>query len=549
MMHNGSVPKVLKRVIINSKLMTIGMVLTIIGSIVLGLLPPLALEQIINRLTKLEPISLGLALMYFILLTASGLADAGSEAFITIFGQKITHSIRSELCAKLSRLSAGEYIENDPGVTVSRFVNDAETVEALFTSGVISMVTDACKVLGILVIIFIKSLGLGLLMLIVIPVLFWFTRFIQKKMLSAQIDNRTAVGKVSNHVPETIQNIRMIHAFRKEEYMEKRYDEYIQDSYAAMEKSNFCASVYSPAILVASALVVATMMCLAASGGGMRSLFGISVGTAVAIIAYVGKVFGPLESIGMEIQTVQSAIAGVARIESFLSLPERKLADLNISAETLTTSDTPRAELANVCFAYQNDQSVLHGLSFKVNTGENVTLTGRTGIGKSTVFKLLLGLYSPSSGFVHVCGKDADIIPDGVKRELFGYVEQSFRMVPGNIADQITLFDRTITINAVEKACQIVGLEETIRNLPNGLQTVCTEALFSQGQWQLLSIARAIAANPPILLLDEITANLDSGTEEVVLNALHRVSINRTVISISHRQFSRFGGREIAIEA
>ena len=170
-----------------------------------------------------------------------------------------------------------------------------------------------------------------------------------------------------------------------------------------------------------------------------------------------------------------------------------------------------------------------------------MTLAGRTGAGKSTIFKLLLGLYEPQEGQILIGGRAVSKIKEEEKRSLYGYVEQSFHRVPGTVADQITLFEPSITRQQVEKAAALAGLDETIRNLKQGYDTPCTPELFSQGQWQLLSIARAIAAQPQLLLLDEIMANLDAETEKTVLEALRRVSEERTVISISHRVTAKTG--------
>ena len=190
---------------------------------------------------------------------------------------------------------------------------------------------------------------------------------------------------------------------------------------------------------------------------------------------------------------------------------------------------------------------VLEHLSFEIKTGEQVTMTGRTGAGKSTVFKLLLGLYRPQKGCVKIYGQDAYLLPDSIRRRLFGCVEQSFKRVPGTVLEQITLSDPMISREDAVEAAKLAGLHEVIAGMEQGYDTPCTDALFSQGQWQLLSIARAVAAKPSILLLDEITANLDAGTEQEVLYALKRAGENRTVVSISHRLYEKMGGRELVI--
>lgn len=527
--------------------LTLALLAAVAGAVLLGLTPPLVLERAVNGLTEGKGIPLTLALLYFGTLALAGIFDSGKAFLLTVLGQKLTRALRSAMCAKLSRLPAAWFAGREPGAVASRFVGDVDTVESLFSSGIVSMAVDVCKVLSILAVIFVKSRGLGILMVLVTPLLLWMTRTFQKRMLRSQLQNRAAVSRVSHHVPETIHCIRMVHTLRKERYMADRYDSAIQDSYQAMEKSNFYDSVYSPIVLVISALVVAVMMVCASLGGGIQELFGMSVGTAVAVIAYVGKVFGPLESIGMEIQSVQSAVAGVRRIREFLSEPEEKPTDASLTLDALHRGGKPAVEVADVTFSYDGERNVLQNCGFTVTEGESVTLTGRTGAGKSTVFKLLLGLYRPQAGAVRIYGADAASVPPHLRRRLFGYVEQSFHLVPGTVLDQITLWDDDISRKKAEEAARLVGLHETICTLEQGYDTPCKEGLFSQGQFQLLAIARAVAADPAILLLDEITANLDGDTEQAVLTALERAAVRRTVVSISHRLYRRMGGRQIPI--
>ena len=182
-----------------------------------------------------------------------------------------------------------------------------------------------------------------------------------------------------------------------------------------------------------------------------------------------------------------------------------------------------------------------------VKQGEQVTLVGRTGAGKSTVFKLLLGLYQPENGTVTIGGVKVGDITDRERRTCIGCVEQHFSRVPGTVLEQITLGDPQITGEMARAAAALAGIDAAIRALPEGYDTVCTEGIFSQGEWQLLSIARAAAADPAVLLLDEITANLDAETEARVLEALRRASAGRTVLSVSHRVYEDLGGRTIEI--
>ena len=517
--------------------LSLGILLAVVGAIVTALLPPWILGSIVDTITAGNVVPVALVILYFAFTVLTGLTESIREGLLTVFGQKITHALRGSMMDKYTNLTAGELTKQEPGTIVSRFVGDVDTVENLFTSGIISMFADACKIISILVVIWLKNRGLAIVLLILLPFLYWFTRTVQKNMLKAQIENRRAVGRASGHVPETLHNIRTIHTLGKERYMEERYDEYIAESYRAVDRTNFYDAIYSPVILILNAIVVAVVMLFSASGNAkVLTLFGMSAGTAVAVINYISQIFTPVESLGMEIQNLQSAIAGVHRINEFYALEELPERVRNLEIPVVPEEEMPFVELQNVTFAYEDDsRKILHHVSFKVYSGEQVTLSGRTGAGKSTVFKLLLGLYQPGEGKVLIQGRDAFQIPENEKRSLYGYVEQTFHRVPGTVKDQITLYDDSFSMEEVREAARIAGLDATIEQLEKGYDTLCTSEIFSQGQWQLLSIARAAVAKPKLLLLDEITANLDAQTEEEVLQALKRASEGRTVISISHR--------------
>ena len=541
--NSYNVVSIILHTIIKRKWLSLGIIISVCGAVITALYPPLVLGKIVDTLTTGSQMPVYLVFLYMAFTVITGLMEATREGLLTVFGQKITHALRSGLMEHFVRLSTDSLNKQEPGAVVSRFVGDVDTVENLFTSGIVSMFADACKIISILAVIWFRNKGLATVIMVLLPFLFWFTRHIQKNMLDAQLKNRRAVSRASGHVPETLHNIRTIHNLGKEKYMEKRYDEYISDSYKAMEKTNFYDAVYSPVILILNAVVVAVVMLFSASGNAkVLTLFGMSAGTAVAVINYISQIFSPVESLGMEIQTIQSAIAGVRRINEFFELP---VLDNNEELQAEKTfdskNDTPYVQFNDVTFGYEADHTVIADKTFVVNRGEQVTLSGRTGAGKSTIFKLLLDLYKPQKGSILINDMNSAAIPDNRKRKIFGYVEQSFHMVPGTIKDQITLYDKSISDEAVIKAAKLTGLHDTIMNFENGYDTQCTQEVFSQGQWQLLSIARATAANPELLLLDEITANLDANTERDVLTALKGVSENRTVISISHRVTARTG--------
>lgn len=546
-------------------LLPIALVITVVGAVVTALVPPLILENIVDGLTAENPMPIAQAFSYFGVTALAGLLESTRESLLIVFGQKLTHGLRSQMCEKLSQLSADALSKMDAGTIASRFVGDVDTLETLFTSGIISMFADACTMIGIYAVLWQKNRGLAITLLAILPLIALFTRHVQKKMLAAQMDSRKAAARTSGLVPETIHCIRMIHVFGKEGFMRKRYDRTLQEGYAAMERTNFYDALYSPVILITDALVTGVVMLLSASSGPeVRMFFGMSVGTAVAVISYISRIFSPIESIGMEIQTIQEALAGAKRVGEFLELPTRLETSEDAGEKAMTelgkasaasgsdyavaagsgcaaAAGSDRAAVAepakspavacisleDVSFGYEEEKMVLKHLSFEIKTGEQVTMTGRTGAGKSTIFKLLLGLYRPQKGCVKIYGQDAYLLPDSIRRRLFGCVEQSFKRVPGTVLEQITLSDPMISREDAVEAAKLAGLHEVIVGMEQGYDTPCTDALFSQGQWQLLSIARAVAARPSILLLDEITANLDVGTEQEVLYALRRAGENR----------------------
>lgn len=512
---------------------------SIVITLVLTLLPPLILEKGINELVQNKEISFYLALMYFMILVFAGISESIRESSITIFGEKVLHELRSEMSKKISRIESSYLINHDAGEIATIFVTDVDTIETLFNEGIISMVIDMCSVISIIIVVFMKSVGLGILLCLASPLLMIFTRITQKRMLKSQIENREAIAKAGEIIPETLKNKRVIHNIDGEIFMENKYDANISKSYKAIQKSNFYDSIYSPVVLVFNAVIIAIVMILSTTNNPFSYLFNMSVGTATALISYVNKVFKPLESIGMEIQNVQTAVAGITRINALFH--EREMTQ----NRTVNHFDKnkPAISMNNITFGYDKSHAVLKDYSLKVKHNETVTITGRTGAGKSTLFKLILGLYPCDKGEVSIFGVPATKINETEKREIYGCVEQEFKPTTGTLKDQITLKNQSITNLEVEKALETVGLKDKIQDYDKPFM----ESEFSQGQLQLLSIARAIVKNPEILLLDEMTANLDAITEKSIMEAIYKAQENRTVLSISHRTYTLSDSREVKI--
>ena len=538
-MKNSYFVQIIQNSIKKNKSLFVILLCSIVITLVLTLLPPLILEKGINELVQNKEISFYLALIYFMTLVFAGVSESIRESSITIFGEKVLHELRSEMSKKINRIESSYLINHDAGEITTIFVTDVDTIETLFNEGVISMVIDMCSVISIIIVVFTKSVGLGILLCLASPLLMIFTRITQKRMLKSQIENREAIAKAGEIIPETLKNKRVIHNLDGEIFMENKYDANISKSYKAIQKSNFYDSIYSPVVLVFNAVIIAIMMILSTTNNPFSYLFNMSVGTATALISYVNKVFKPLESIGMEIQNVQTAVAGITRINALFHEKEMT------QNHTVNHFDKnkPAVSVNNITFGYDKNQAILKDYSLEVKHNETVTITGRTGVGKSTLFKLILGLYPCDKGEVSIFGVPATNINEKEKREIYGCVEQEFKPTTGTLKDQITLKNQSITNLEVEKALETVGLKDKIQDYDKPFM----ESDFSQGQLQLLSIARAIVKNPEILLLDEMTANLDALTEKAIIEAIYKAQVNRTVLSISHRTYTLSDSREVKI--
>lgn len=529
---NSKVVKLIINVFKNHKSLTCLLLFVIIGSISFSLATPQVLKYIIDDYLIVKGKSLLLpALLYFSTIVFLGIFNFGKEGIITVFGQKIIRKIKEEMMIKLTRIPIGYLATNESGSIVSRFSNDVEAVGSLFTNGIVSMIVDTFKIVGIVISIWLFSYKLGILVLFIIPVVYFLTRAFQRKMLKAQRLYRVLTAKVNNHIPESINNIQMIKSFAKEEYMEERYVNYLDESYEAMNKINFYDSIFSPIILILRAVVVALVVILSSD---QLSFLGLSIGSVAAAIELINNIFSPIENLGMELQNIQQSIAGIYRIDEFLNEEEETEKDHNLTYEKIV-NDNLNIELKNVDFSYIKGEHILENISLNIKHKESVTFAGRTGAGKTTLFKLILGLLEPSSGSVTLSNVKVSEIPNHEKRKIFGYVEQSFSFIKGSVAEQISLKDENISKEDIENAMKFVGLHDYIITLEKGYDTFASPHFFSQGQMQLLSIARAIVTSPPIMLLDEITANLDSETEENIISVLKSASSERTLLSISHR--------------
>jgi ATP-binding cassette subfamily B protein len=548
MMKNGLVKKSIVNVIKRNIPMVILLAFSVCGVVLTSLIPPQILKRIIdnNLVPKNSNGLLMLAVAYMAVLLFVGIFDFMKEAVLTVLGQKITKEIRFKMMEKLERINTIFFSSNESGTVVSRFTNDVDAINSMFTSDIVGMMIDCFKIIGIVVSIWMFSGKLGIVTLLLLPIIYGITRIFQKRMLKAQIENRVLVGKVNNHISESLKNIQMIKSYSKESYMEKKYIKYLLDNFRTVEKVNFYDSVFSPIIQITRGVVIAAIAILSSK---QLNYFGISLGMVAASIELISDLFAPIENLGMELQSIQHAVSGIERVNDFYNEPEDGYKNHELKVEDIISRDEKvRLSFNDVTFNYDEGTDVLQDINLQIELQEKVTFVGRTGVGKSTLFKLIMGLLKPSKGSITINGFDVYDIPNSEKRKIFGYVDQSFHMIKGTVAEQISLQDENITREEIENALDFVGLTDYVASLENGIDTqVVSDTIFSQGQKQLLSIARAIVTNPPILLLDEITANLDSITEEKIVSVLQKVGDNHIILSISHRLSSMIASDTVVI--
>lgn len=470
----------------------------------------------------------------------AGVAESGQNSVIIVLGQKLMHFLRSRMADKLSRLPFSYYTAHSSGEISSHFLNDVDAINVLFTEGIVALSANALKLLAIMLVIGRTNVYLALLLCVILPFLWKFTRICQQSVRKAQLKQRSAIADVFSCLPETIAMLPVIQNLGMESFMENRYGKMIGRSFRAIERTNFFDSVYSPIIKMVTACTIVVMMVLAA-GNVTGNYFHLSAGQAVSMIAYILALFSPLEALGMEIQSIQTAAAALERVTQFLELPEEKHMPIPGGSTKEVPEDVAACEFRHVSFAYEKGNPIFRDLNFTVRQGDYLMIQGRTGSGKTTLFRLLTGLIQPDSGEILMYGQSLDCMDRQKRRALFGIVEQKFEKVEGTLRDQITLHqgepsgeDDTWIWHILEQ----VGLESKFRQIPGGLDAEAQGAGLSDGQWQLMGLARALYGNPRILLLDEFTAHVDTKTEWMLYQTLAKMKGQYTCIVISHRHMN-----------
>lgn len=534
------------------------LLLSVVGIALASITPSLVLKRIIdNLLDPVESVSvsknanlvfwtliyfLGYFLMYGFTILENYLVDN--------LGQKMIHSIRYEMIQKSHRLKSGYFRHNGTGVMTSRIMDDVLSIENLFTDGLVSLLVSLFKILSVFVSVFVFSWLLGIVLLVCTPIVFFITDFFKKRLLKHQIQSRKISNKETNHVSESIDNIEILMNLEKKKYREAQFTELLEKEKAEKKKTSYFDATFSPIVMSLRALVISLVTLIVVSSVlHSTTVAGLSAGTFAASITLISNVFSPIQELGQEIQTMQEGISGIKRVEDYMNIEEEEEKDYSLAASSVLSAKSCESiiRFKDVSFHYDDGNELIYDhANLVIKHYDKVSVVGRTGAGKTTFFYLLLSILTPTEGVIEVNGVDVSKIPNEEKRKIFGYVQQGFEPIEGSVLDQITLRDRSITIERVHQVMKEVFLDDYVLNKnTEGYEAKFKEEDFSRGQLQLLSLARALVFDPPILLLDEISANLDSETEKNLIDALEKVGGKKTILTISHRLSDQLGFNDV----
>jgi len=514
------------------------------------------------------------ALLYGLSLVAQFVCSYGETVLTGLLGQRVMRDLRHELFAHLQRLSVAFFDRNPVGRLITRVTSDVESLNELFTAGVVSGLGDLFTLVAISGMMIVTDWQLAAASFLVIPLVYATSRLFQSRVRAAYRDIRTRLARINAFLQERLTGMRVVQLFGRERDEARRFDALNRSHLEAHLKSITIYALYFPAIEVLTSVALATLIVAAAGRVGAGT---VTVGTVAAFLMLVRRFFQPLQDLSDKYNTLQQAMASSERIFKLLDTevspphaggpPHREGTEgraTEVTERPRPAAPGPRAvtvEFHDVWFAYDvahvadgagrrsgEPEWVLRGVSFRARPGETIALVGHTGAGKTTVVSLLMRFYEPQRGRITIDGVDVRRMPLAELRSLIGYVQQDIFLFAGDVATNIRLAN-PLSEEAVRAAAARVGADRVIARLPDGYRQQLGErgASISVGERQLLSFARAIAADPAILLLDEATSAVDSEVEAEIQQALAELMRGRTTIAVAHRLSTIVGADEILV--
>ena len=468
----------------------------------------------------------------FIAVSLVNLGASYLQTYLTSWvGSHIIYDLRRQLFAHLQKLSLDFFSRQKTGWIVSRLTNDIDALDQLVTEGVTSLVTNSLMFIGSIVFLFILDWRLALAVFCVMPFLLIATLMFRSRSAVAYAQVRNKIGDVSAHLQESISGVKVLKAFRREQSDYER----LQVANAAYRDANMRtvvqSGVYFPFVELVSATAVVVVIWY---GGTLVSGGAIEVGVLVAFIGYLNSFFDPLQQLSQLYNTFQASMAAVQKIYKVLDTDP----DMLDAPDAVDLPDVHGSvELKDVTFGYDAGKPVLRDIELTIPAGKTVALVGATGAGKSTVIKLLARFYDPDEGAVLIDGHDLRRVTQHSLREQLAVVPQEAFLFSGSVLDNIRFARPSAGDEEVKRVARIVGVHDFVSGLPDGYDTEVQEggSALSTGQRQLISFARALLANPRILILDEATSSVDAESEHRIERAMEVLFSGRTSIIVAHR--------------
>jgi ATP-binding cassette, subfamily B, multidrug efflux pump len=505
----------------------------IVGS-VLQLAPPYLMKQAIDQhivTGRLEGIGV-IAAQYLVVLLASFGLEYLQTWLMQMTGQRIMYDLRMEIYAHLQRLDLRFYDRNPVGRLMTRVTSDVDVLNDLFTSGVIAVFGDVFTLAGIMIVLLVMDWRLALTTFAVLPLIVLVTQWFRRNVRDSYRTVRAWIARINAFLQENLTGMSTVQLFRREEMNFTRFDRINGQHRDANIDSIFYYAVFYPAIEIVGAMAASLIIWY----GGLRVMAGtLTLGALVAFLQYSSRFFRPISDMSEKFNVLQSAMASSERIFTLIDEP------VAISSPPTPVrrdpAQPPHIRFERVWFAYNGEDDVLRDVSFDVLPGQRIGIVGATGSGKTTLINLLMRFHDVRKGRILVDGTDLrDLALEDV-RGMFGLVLQDVHLFSGTIAGNIRLGETRLGDADVARAAEAVRADRFIRPLPLGMDTVLGErgASLSVGQKQLLSFARALAYDRPVLVLDEATSSVDTETEIIIREALEVLMRSRTTVAIAHR--------------